>query len=295
MPQNYLYNGGAELRTDLGLNTYETLFRMYDPAMGRFWQPDPLADFSAGINPYSFGFNNPIDFNDPYGLTPEWYGKLRAFINLVGKRLSGQGGPGVWTNKAGTGTWSTGSNGNGIKPNVPTPRQIAKKYDKPNDDRPGPAEDIIRIVGQLQAHGPSLAGGPTLTHYAPPTPSRGFQNIDDDGDKAGGKSEDNPLFNKPFNEEIHFEKMSAHITDSALNDIIINQLVQLLLNNPGAHLTIIGNAFNPRLNLNGLMMDRARAVRGALRLKGVPRTQLDDAQIGVNGPPGRRTTFILHK
>ena len=46
-------------------------FRGYDPALGRFMQVDPLADIIPAINPYSFGYNNPVFFSDPLGLIGE--------------------------------------------------------------------------------------------------------------------------------------------------------------------------------------------------------------------------------
>ncbi|HEX8039534.1 MAG TPA: RHS repeat-associated core domain-containing protein, partial [Chryseosolibacter sp.] len=49
---------------------YETFFRGYDPALGRFGQVDPMASASASQTPYSFGFNNPVLFNDPNGDYP---------------------------------------------------------------------------------------------------------------------------------------------------------------------------------------------------------------------------------
>jgi RHS repeat-associated protein len=78
----YLFNGGSELQNDMNLGLYQTLFRMYDPALGRFTSVDLLADFFPGINPYSFGLDNPISFGDPDGLGPwEWLKRLiRGFV-----------------------------------------------------------------------------------------------------------------------------------------------------------------------------------------------------------------------
>ncbi|MDH5366176.1 MAG: hypothetical protein OEW67_04265 [Cyclobacteriaceae bacterium] len=84
----FLYNG-VEKVEDLGFDMYSTLFILYDPAIGRFHQVDPLADFMTGINPYNFGFNNPISFADPAGLAPMWWIKLKAQGNKLRKRLSG--------------------------------------------------------------------------------------------------------------------------------------------------------------------------------------------------------------
>ncbi|WP_338814116.1 hypothetical protein V9L05_01590 [Bernardetia sp. Wsw4-3y2] len=36
----------------------------------RFWQVEPLADLFVGINVYQFGYNNPVSYNDPSGLSP---------------------------------------------------------------------------------------------------------------------------------------------------------------------------------------------------------------------------------
>ncbi|MBS1559030.1 MAG: hypothetical protein JST69_09935 [Bacteroidetes bacterium] len=45
-----------------------TMFRGYDPALGRFMQIDPLAHMSSGLTPYHYAGNNPIGYNDPTGL-----------------------------------------------------------------------------------------------------------------------------------------------------------------------------------------------------------------------------------
>src|SRR5690606_37004041 len=64
----YLYNG-VELNGHTG--EYETRFRGYDPALGRFGQVDPLAGIIPGISPYHFGYNNPVKYADPLGLIGE--------------------------------------------------------------------------------------------------------------------------------------------------------------------------------------------------------------------------------
>lgn len=64
----YKYNGGSELQNELSL--YMTPNRMMDPALGRFWGIDALADMFTGISPMAFGYNNPLKFNDPTGLNP---------------------------------------------------------------------------------------------------------------------------------------------------------------------------------------------------------------------------------
>jgi RHS repeat-associated protein len=71
------FNGGNELQNKefsdgSGLEAYDATFRMYDPQIGRFWQPDPLADVNENSSPYSFVYNNPIKYNDPSGLDTAW-------------------------------------------------------------------------------------------------------------------------------------------------------------------------------------------------------------------------------
>ncbi len=69
----YKYNDGSELSSKefsdgSGLDLYETTFRGYDFQIGRFHQPDPLADATDNWTPYAYCNNNPILFNDPLGL-----------------------------------------------------------------------------------------------------------------------------------------------------------------------------------------------------------------------------------
>ncbi|HMQ00906.1 MAG TPA: RHS repeat-associated core domain-containing protein, partial [Cyclobacteriaceae bacterium] len=67
LENRYKAISGNEYNTDLELNIYETLFRSYDPQIGRFWQSDPLADDYTDDSPYSYAFNNPIFWVDPLG------------------------------------------------------------------------------------------------------------------------------------------------------------------------------------------------------------------------------------
>jgi RHS repeat-associated protein len=60
---NYLYNQGNELNQNSGW--YETFFRGYDPALGRFLQVDPMS-FSEQAT-YQYAANNPVYYTDPLG------------------------------------------------------------------------------------------------------------------------------------------------------------------------------------------------------------------------------------
>ena len=65
--QPYKYNG-KELDQMNGLNLYDNLARLYDPAIGRTLTPDPLCEKYYSVSPYSWCANNPIRFVDPTGL-----------------------------------------------------------------------------------------------------------------------------------------------------------------------------------------------------------------------------------
>ncbi len=76
LQNRYKYNGGNELQSaefsdNSGLEVYDAVNRMYDPQIGRFWQIDELAESNWEWSPYFFANNNPILFNDPFGLDPE--------------------------------------------------------------------------------------------------------------------------------------------------------------------------------------------------------------------------------
>jgi RHS repeat-associated protein len=63
--------GGKELDMMNGLNLYEFVARGYDPVVGRFTTPDPLAEKYPGVSPYAYCMNNPLRYIDPTGMYPD--------------------------------------------------------------------------------------------------------------------------------------------------------------------------------------------------------------------------------
>lgn len=71
-----------------GLNL--TLYRAYNPTLGRWLSRDPIAE-NGGLNLYQYTFSNPVNFVDPLGLdvrnnSPEWIAVVPE-DNLDGTRL----------------------------------------------------------------------------------------------------------------------------------------------------------------------------------------------------------------
>jgi RHS repeat-associated protein len=67
MAEKFSYNS-KENNSEFGLGWYDYGARNYDPTIGRWVNPDPLAEMSFNLTPYRFAGNNPVLFQDPNGL-----------------------------------------------------------------------------------------------------------------------------------------------------------------------------------------------------------------------------------
>jgi len=78
-PTKYTYTGQYSYASDFGLMFYNA--RWYDPALGRFNQPDTIIPQSQGVQAwdrYAYTFNNPVRYVDPDGHDP-----ITAFLLIL--------------------------------------------------------------------------------------------------------------------------------------------------------------------------------------------------------------------
>jgi RHS repeat-associated protein len=253
VPNNYLFNKGSELQTDLNLGFYSTMFRTYDPAIGRFMQNDPLADFFTGISPYSFALDNPISYGDPDGLGPiDW---LKRLINgFVGNGASRQ------ARQA-----QRRAHANGVARSTGHPHGSPGKPPAPIDHPNTYGGMDIHIPEPPQLSIPTVSKGPRPPRNAS-TPS----------------GNDIPFDHKPFGSN-DYEFIDRDKTDEFLDPIAealkenpqLTVVIQILTELDGEKLKrgsgSVQPNHGPHPNMqNSLILNRrAEAIRGALKSKGV--------------------------
>ena len=99
--KNYYKWSTKEIQEELGLNWYDHGARMYDPEVGRWWVPDPLAEKYYSWSPYNYTLNNPIKNIDPDG---------RIVGTIVGTIVGGAVGA-YDAYKKGTDVWAGAAEG----------------------------------------------------------------------------------------------------------------------------------------------------------------------------------------
>ncbi len=312
-PNNRKFNGGSEFTSDFGINTYETLFRGYDPQLGRFNQIDPLADFVSGINPYQYAFDNPILYNDIFGLVP---GCSRSDFD-TGSKAGRRAFRICKKNKrnARPGTSSRAKKrrllriaalktitGGGIdhiaarKPADPNKKTIAEKY------------SVDTVFPKVVPDEPEPDSDPIISTPSEPEPT--FNSFVPQGIKPGTEFS--------FNRLVKFKPKSDIISEDDQTKETINYIIGILNAYPNARLIVLGNtgrtkgipgnspeALSQEATLNGqkttagvLTKSRADAVIEALRSKEVTNRMYGySGNVYLNkttkGKRGLNTSFII--
>jgi len=73
--------------------------RFYDPVIGRFLQPDsvvPDPSNPQSLNRYSYVYNNPMRYTDPYGYWPEWVDDAASAVTGFVTETAPNAGRGAW-------------------------------------------------------------------------------------------------------------------------------------------------------------------------------------------------------
>ena len=80
------------MQDELGLNFYDYNARLYDPALGRWMNIDPLAEVSRRFSPYAYCLNNPVFFIDPDGMMAQSpiYGMNGQFLGTDDQGFRGE-------------------------------------------------------------------------------------------------------------------------------------------------------------------------------------------------------------
>ena len=81
--QKFKYNGKEE-QDELGLNVYDFGWRNYDPAVGRWFNIDLLAEKHTELSPYNYVQNSPLIRFDPDGLTDYKLNKKTGDVTQIG-------------------------------------------------------------------------------------------------------------------------------------------------------------------------------------------------------------------
>jgi hypothetical protein len=205
---------------------------MYDPALGRFTQIDLMADFMPGINPYSFGYDNPILYGDPDGLGPLldlWRKVKDGVMATLGYQKHG-------SYKTDSKSGGKRSNNVSYSRNGNTGKSKSSSADTGSNEDTGP--DMLSIIlPQSGFTSPEINTRPEIN----PLPQKSFDNLTPDF-TIGRNTITGPAPGRrvSFALPIRFGWRSVSVINA--DKTHMEKLAQLLINNPNYRLTIMANS-----------------------------------------------------
>ncbi|MGV0996423.1 RHS repeat-associated core domain-containing protein [Empedobacter falsenii] len=306
----YKYNG-KELQDELGFGMYTFGFRDYMPDIGRFTTIDPMADFVNYQSPYVMADNNPVIYEDVYGL-----GIINAIGNLLKRVFNGIAGAIIprsmqscscnYKTKESLGDAFRRPDfpGRGSNSSSRSPSSSSSTPSNGNNKAVSTI-DIPEAGLAINDFSPEISGNINIPNLSSQIPSKA----------SNGANLFQEVVNRPTNNRIDmsidFDNKSTNIRKSPLNEKALNDLVQVLQADAKLRVLILGNVWssNPSKTtdqtmgvINGsagtvgdLKVGRARAVEAFLIERGVDpkRVRVGSGRTGSDRDKDISTTFIF--
>ncbi len=256
-----------EFTEDLGLNVHEWKFRFSDPAIGRFWSVDPLADIYSYQSPYAFSENRVIDSYELEGLEKvSIHNRSFAPFKSFGGGFSGDGADRGFTtsqNVTSRISQTVDVDFNQSTPTVSDGQQVSDTSHHPvlGTDRAPVKEGLKNVqTGETSTGAKQVSFQTEIEGANPLTPSFATPNIDVDGIFSISSNQETGVLSISANMTgDNFPSAESFISDSAGNSVFIG--VSALQGTPFSSLPgeggkqMINNNFSINFNSEGIFQN----------------------------------------
>lgn len=256
-----------EFTEDLGLNTHEWKYRWSDPAIGRFWSIDPLAEQYSYQSPYNFSENRVIDAFELEGLEKvSIHNRSFAPFKTFGGGFSGDGANRGFTtsqNVTSRVSQSVAVDFNQSTPTVSGGQQVSDASHHPilGTDTAPVKEGLKNVqTGKTSTGAKQVSFQTEIEGANPLTPAFATPNIDVDGTFSISSNQETGVMSISANiTGDNFPSAESFITDSAGNSVFIG--VSALQGSPASSLPgeggkgMINNNFSINFNSEGVFQN----------------------------------------